>query len=376
MPTTGPGWWCCCDTGDCIIFEDLFNRANSTNLGTDWEEIDADHWSIDTNQLLNDGQGIALVTATIPIVQGYHVSVRTVDEGSSGNWRIVMNYDPVTGDYYYANLARTDADNCTLSVGHHDGTTDVDTEIDSESTGDWRPAPAPPCPEWITVDQTPNRAIYCCLSSRGIYAQTGVLGVPYIIYYTVWGPLPATLDISLSRVGLASLSGSPTRFDHFDLQRDTTSLTLCDDCPCHCGTDGYVSHSKTLLLTIINTVGTCASLEGLQFTLYRQQASSAQCSWHGSITIEFEYGPVSHCAELILDGDPIPTGTLGFFEIWNACLPTKNADPGGSCNPVNMTFDGVNIGQTYPPPWGPFWNCGCHTSLGPGSFDWALTEAP
>ncbi len=352
------GWWCCCISPTCDVFEDSFDRADSKDLGPDWEEISGD-WSIDTNQLLNDGLGIALVTSTIPVVHGFYVSVKTIDEGSGGNWRIVMNYDPDTGDYYYANFSRDDADNCTLSVGHHDGITNVDTEGDSDGTVRFNGEPGPPCKDYTTKDDGTTRTIFCCLSDRGIFAFTSV--APFgSLTYTAWSG--ATINPLLSRAGL---SGSSTRFDDFYLARDPTNLTLCPTCPCHCGS-GYASNKKELLLTIINTNEKCANLEGLQFTLYRGRT----CQWYGVVTIPGETGGTG-CATVSLNYSDPETCT-GFleFEVGTVCQgEDHNAQPGGTCNPINMTFDGPDSDWILP-------FCGC-TGLGSHAFfEWALTEAP
>lgn len=44
-----PGYPCCCAAG-CGIFEDYFNRANSSDIGSDWTETTGD-WSISGNKL-------------------------------------------------------------------------------------------------------------------------------------------------------------------------------------------------------------------------------------------------------------------------------------------------------------------------------------
>jgi len=37
------GWWCCCS--GCWVFEDNFNRDQSTDIGGNWNEVEGD-WGI------------------------------------------------------------------------------------------------------------------------------------------------------------------------------------------------------------------------------------------------------------------------------------------------------------------------------------------
>jgi len=162
-------------------------------------------------------------------------------------------------------------------------------------------------------------------------------------------------------------NGLSTRFDDFTLDRDTTDLTVCSDCSCHCGT-GYISNTyptHTLLLTIINASGICANLEGTEFTLHRGRG----CLWHGKVTL----GASDYCATFSTNeaGEAILEG-LGV----TGCFPGTNIGT-GSCNPINVTMEG---GRGVVALWG---TCGCATPPQmcgmvpcPGQFDWVVTEAP
>lgn len=360
MADCGPGWFSCCDVeAICTPFSDAFGRAASTDLGADWEEIGGNHWDIYSNTLRNfDGTGIALEVPTAEPVYGFYASFSTVAEGTENNWRIVLNYDPATGYYHYVNFARGNVDNVTLSVGYHGAGGDV--VIDADSTADINNAPIPPCTQVgypTAVDHNTTRTITACLSARGIF---GIATMPVgpATYYYAWGPAGGPINSTHSRAGLASLNGQSTRFDDFHLFRDTTDLTICQDCPCHCG-DGYVANTypaKTLTLTIINTTGICTNLEGLSFTLYRDRS----CIWRGLVEW-YTYGPA--CAQLTL-GDG--TAGLSIPSPYRACYGTGAGT--GTCNPVNMVFPGFRGNIASPP------TCGCETPGRGGSFDWQLTE--
>ena len=344
------GGFCCCAPGVCTPFSDSFGRADSTNLGPDWEEVGGDHWSIDNTELYNfSGLGIALVTTqpnTTP-VYGFYVSVQTIDESAGDKWRIVMNYDPVTGYYHYAEFSRNSATSCSLSVGYRGATGDV--VVDSYSTGDFvlgtAPCPVPPLEDTVTT-----RKLGVCLSARGIYAVTSSM-LPFPYYYSAWGPKAAAVNPNLPRVGLTSGSGQTVRFDDFDAEWDTTDLTVCSACSCHCGSS-YVSNAHTLLMTIVGAAGTCASLNGTEFILRR----TLGCQWEGRV----ELGQIIQCVKFWITDGLATIDANNFF-----CVTDHSGIP-GSCNPMNYTWD--NAGLTI--------NFCCNDPGINGSYSWQVTEAP
>ena len=90
------GWYgpqgdcgCCGDDpppGGCTILSDSFDRDDSTDIGTDWDEVEGD-WSISSNRLVVSGSGIAATIAQRNIDSNYVVMALLV-----GGSRLIFDY--------------------------------------------------------------------------------------------------------------------------------------------------------------------------------------------------------------------------------------------------------------------------------------------
>jgi hypothetical protein len=115
----GGGFWCCC--GGCWIWYDHFNRAASTNVGGDWNEVSGD-WEI-----VDAGTGDLCGTCSPPFNQLHEKAGETIGAGSNtANAKIIgtnpepadsagemaiMVYvmDPTVGDKYFIYPCCTDS---------------------------------------------------------------------------------------------------------------------------------------------------------------------------------------------------------------------------------------------------------------------------
>lgn len=342
------GWWCCCSIeAECVSYTDAFDRADSSDLGSDWEVIEGDEWAIDDHNLYSaDGDGIVLHTSTAPVTRGFYAGFTTVDEAPGDKWRLILNYDEIAGTYYYVEFQRIDANNVKLIVGHSDGGI-----IDYDQTADINNAPSPCSIIPSCNDTNASRSIHVCLSASGIFATADMIAGP-ATYYMAWGP--ASINIYKPRVGFEALSLQPTRFDDFSVQRDTTNLTTCTACPCHCGESGYTTNVHELLLTIVDATGICANLDGMSFTMYRRRG----CVWEGVVTLS---PLITRCVQITLGDDPTLSN--------DPCLAYTVHGSGACSSPVDVRF----LGATYDIA-GPG-ICGCTTPPGPGGGFWfELTE--
>ncbi len=79
----------CCDT-DCVTFQDAFDRADDTDLGSDWTEVSGD-WEIVSNALTTAStSAMAICTTTISGDQAVWITF-TVDT-LGDKFRIIMSY--------------------------------------------------------------------------------------------------------------------------------------------------------------------------------------------------------------------------------------------------------------------------------------------
>jgi hypothetical protein len=110
-----PGCTCC---GDCTILEDDFDRADSTNLGADWEERVGD-WSISGNAAVcASANSLMITTASNPdaLPEGY-VAVVVSCNTASDLARVIIGY--VDDNNYYFAQARFTATDSFLRVGRN-----------------------------------------------------------------------------------------------------------------------------------------------------------------------------------------------------------------------------------------------------------------
>ena len=96
---------CCCYPG-CNIFDDSFTRGNSTNLGSDWTEVDGD-WSISSNRLVIDEEGLCLCNTAHPDSEAKQiVSVALYGDNDGDQLGIVVDYDD--SDNYHCVLLKVE----------------------------------------------------------------------------------------------------------------------------------------------------------------------------------------------------------------------------------------------------------------------------
>lgn len=106
MNKFSPGSECTCCGGvvSCVLLHDDFNRANSTSLGSLWNEVIGD-WEIISNTLrvTTSGSNGVLVTASAPTQQNYKISTQINNLSANDKIRLIFGYTN-SANYYFAEL--------------------------------------------------------------------------------------------------------------------------------------------------------------------------------------------------------------------------------------------------------------------------------
>ena len=237
---------CCCRSADCWWFEDNFNQDNTTNLGTDWNEVTGD-WGIEDRHLVEKygggGTSSAKVFCTQPIPErednGMYVRVRIVDP-------------PVGGIYYIFVCCEDDE---TVGVEVKFERLDPD---DWEITIDGGGANGTVQQEASYVDGTDVIA-WVCADHMAQMVKAGVISPSDA---PAWSD---TLDPGDGRyAGLGHDNDGETEddgaiFDDFFMIEMRTETEACNDCWCWCE---LLALKRTVTATIVDAVDRASCLDG------------------------------------------------------------------------------------------------------------------
>jgi hypothetical protein len=230
---------CCCGGGPCIVYADDFNRADSTDLGSKWEEVSGD-WEIDTNRLQSTSEGFCLTTTRPKISRRSpkhyaHIISATLAGYDDGVrlWKIIIWYDDAS-NYLYAQFVADEAGVIQPSIIQVEGGSPT-TLMDSTTH--------PGNPAYSTAYPT----ITICYSPDGLVMHDSLEEHRYTVCVTS----PTT-----ARAGgvVGFLVGT---FDNWSYEEHWTSYTLCPDCGCHClhpsDDNDYSCYPETLTATFENS---------------------------------------------------------------------------------------------------------------------------
>ena len=255
-----PGCQCCA----CTIAEDTFDRADSTNLGSDWTEQTGDS-EIESNRLVLPADAIATFTPS-----GGYYAMEVVAQGDSGDKPRLIYYRN-SSNWLAAELEIGTSGKARI-IQRISGTTTTTAECDYSSSAN--------------TDYT----LYLCHtavnSNFNTFYETGE-----VTLYSV-----ATLFIDCSPVvrgqfdslvhNIVSESGVATggtavdvQFDNFkSLDFNTDTCALCDECPWpfsdgtevySTGDDAARPDLKITVPTMTNgTCSTCGDYDGEWTTTY------------------------------------------------------------------------------------------------------------
>lgn len=333
---------CCCDKA-CFLFEDDFERDNSTDLGSDWNEVVGD-WGIQeitddmltTHKRMVEKYDTATGTAGAIVICTQAVPARS--EGEMDVSIEVPVYGLTTGDTYYLYPACTDVNTVGTVVAKFvwngtKWTTSIyvaSVEIDSYET----PSTGSPH-EYV---------LHVCVDRELGGAKAWVS--PTVNEYAAWA---VPVDPGTGRyAGVGhNNTGHLNQFDNFHLEELRTEEEICQSCFCEC--DG-TTPSLTLLGTISCATDRAHCFDGEYFNLDLYTDSRPQVlTWRGGLTFMGE----------VLEWQLVCTTTgdaSGFALTWVQCgQPGHNCSttaPGclagpwmanggcgeSTCDPLNLVF--------------------------------------
>lgn len=236
---------CCSETAyGCDIAADDFNRADSTNIGSQWTEHAGD-WEIASNNLNVDEVGLVRNHAVSPYgTENQVVRAKIVDYAAGKKYRLVVQLNSAGTDYYYGEWHYVDASNMYFRLGSSSG---VIAELGPET-----PIPEETeCAVWVTeggqlcMADTSSRMTECVTSKTGEYT------------------------------GLAAGSSDGATFDDFAFEAHKTDNPTCTACDCSC--DGWCVINE--LTGTFEEINECPGMDGAEVTLTNAGPSKFGDGW-------------------------------------------------------------------------------------------------
>jgi hypothetical protein len=328
---------CCC--GCILYFSDTFNRANSGDIGQNWEEV-VGEWSISGNRLVESGNpgAVAIVTGVQSITSSHFAECDVIQNSSGEAHDVIVNYVD-EDNYCWASLLREPY--TTPIPGYHElslhqksstgGANALfvtvsgvfDTEVDL-----------------YDLEVVFNSGIFCARSDDGLNrleAQTN----KHII----------NTNGKMVGLGNSSQVTTPIQFDSFVFSDEFLRHSECPQCGCICDGHGV---SQDLLLSIYAT-GACSGLDGISFPM-RNDADLASPGWVGYTDDQTGVadGCLAHPAFFNLRCGVIESGCNGFIlgTDGNALEGCAAGYVGGfpvscECEPFHLVFPEENMGESY-----------------------------
>jgi hypothetical protein len=352
---------CCCG---CWTGSDDFNRADSTDLGDDWDERSGD-WEIKSNQLYESGNAGAMV-----IFQPNHgkprsiVTVYITDEDTNDIYRVIVNYLD-DDNYMYAELDIGTGGVGGSTVSLHSVTGGSDSELISQA---------------VTLTGFPalSRTMNVCLSSEIFSVEVSNISADMCVWYET-GPVHSTGY----KTGLGNGYGQAIYYDDFTMSEHWEDDPECPDCcPCRCGENEI---QKDLIATYVGE-DECDTLDGITVELTN---SVGWHYWDGVLDDCTGAADADCCGDLIGLEMRLTCGSQDDVTTWTltldtsalsgglgcqACGLTLYADADSTCDPLNLIF---KCGPGYPGTStcpNTCWDCGRQNPSPPGDPETFKTE--
>lgn len=312
----------CCQAGNCVIAEDDFNRADSTALGSLWDERSGD-WEIFGNELKENGNAGALVVCTTespgsPFDAFVSIDLRD-DIADGAKPRIIVNYLD-DDNYFFAELTISMPDSSTLRLWRRAGGTNTALT-------------AP-----VTLVGLTLNSLSACFIDESFAAHVTAAPQEWL-----WVCHPAT-HANGRKAGIGNGGNVAFTCDTFLFLRHlirSPSGFVCPSCQCTCDLDTGKKHCLPWTLTLtISTNDTCSVPDGTTVTLTYDWAAEV---WSGSKFLcgetwlfNFYCLPSGSCAEeeLVLGWTPATLCVGGGCE-----LPTGAS----TCNPLSLVYGPFEI---------------------------------
>lgn len=242
-----PGWMpCpeCCEERPCIIVEDDFNRADSTNIGSKWVEAFGDAEIVDT-QLEMPANTVVRTVKSHPVDDPTcHATVTLPDIVAGDDYMLLVNYDEESDSYLYGRYSWDGGDDVEISCGSCVG---IGTPLEFDSTTTAAPL--------IGEGDKRSDTLNVCRSLNGIYAWAG-------------SDFPAAWKCEIEdnggrKAGLRAVAagGAELKFDDFVWEEHLYTNPKCRPCACECE-DFCVP--KQMEMTFIVIACECSALNSFQ----------------------------------------------------------------------------------------------------------------
>lgn len=339
---------CCCE---CFVFEDAFDRSNSTYVGSNWNEVVGD-WGIQaitddmltTHQRLVEKYDTAMGTAGALII-----CTQPVPNRSAGEMIVSIEvpfYGLTIGDIYHIYPACVDEN----TVGPvrmtyvWDGINWTSYIYYNDVEQDFYKMPAIGTPHEFILNACVDREL------GGAKAWVA----PTVNQYAAWAvPLdPGTGQYA----GIGHNNpGHLNQFDNFHLEELRTEEVLCEPCFCECEGTTPSLHLKA---AIACATGRAECFGGQVFDLDFYRTSRPQVlTWRGGLTFMGE----------VLEWELRCTATnvaTGFNMVWVQC-----GQPGHNCSTLTDTCVAPTICACLPGPAGLGWMALASSVCGVSSCD-------
>jgi hypothetical protein len=362
MPWFGAG---CCKPNECVYFTDSFNRADSDDIGSDWEEVSG-NFRIASNRLEADTGSLALARCTKRHPQSdesmcAHMDIVTAD----GVYRLIVNY--LDEDNYC--YVRFDFDALRIEIWQRiDGVEGILAGLEA-----------------LTLTDDPP--VECTLQ----FTRTKLIAFAGNTDLEVWVCADYIAGGYWGGIAVEDVAGVTGLVDNFQLhQHDRTwskgHATDCcfGACSCIAGFDerGFpiwkcIERTLTLSFSVTGDfVG--SALDGAEFDLVNTALHIlSDMIWSGSDTIcseDFSY-------ELTCKGTGERGQDLSLWELLdtgvdNYCshgLLTPQTPDNYVCDPFYLSFGPFTVVNADPPLPGSY--CQCLPVPGSGTFTIEITES-
>lgn len=226
-----PGCGCC----GCEVFTDDFNRADDTNIGSDWSE-ESGAWAIASNKLAGSSNGIAVYNTTISQAS-YKVESIVRTDTANDTVGVVAYYTDANN--YYSAILSIGAGTRTLKI--FETVAGVTTERASVNVTSAA----------VNVDHT----VSLCVNHDGSSAHLAAMyGSTPLVAWSDATPLSGPGKAGVYRKSAAGA----TTWDEFSV-----SLTNTDDCPgCVCGLCTEGTSPNSIQVVIAGATGYCSDING------------------------------------------------------------------------------------------------------------------
>lgn len=233
--------WKCC----CRILTDPFTRADDTDIGGGWDEVEPGA-AIASNRLRMTSAGCLVVTTAESSGNSYHVQVTAIPRSAGIHFRVICDY--VDDDNYHFLDVHFRHTGSTSTIQLYRRASGSDTAIgDPNDFTHW------------AVDA--EQILYLCLSDDGRLVGSVGNSASAIAFPSVSATTTAHAG---TKIGLMLADAGTIDWDDLDWQTHKSERESCPACELSCNICTGASAGQELLLTIAGVAnGSCSDCGNL-----------------------------------------------------------------------------------------------------------------